>query len=413
MNPLRADLEAKIANMPPSGTKCTGVCQTDIAAFLREVAGVSSSSSSSSTGSSSTSSNSSSNSSSGLGGLVNFPIGMAVAASGGSSDIFTNTARQILVTSDFSQISAENIMKMNYLFKNGNFTFTQADNLVDWASQNKLSVHGHALVWHSSYQLPSWATENNTNFKSDFENHITQIAQHFAGKVKSWDVVNEALYDQYDNPDNLPAVNGLRQSIFHRKYSGIEYISKAFTLARQADPNAELYYNDFNTEENGTKTTALVNMVTQLINAGVPIDGVGFQMHVLHDYPSITNIKAAMKKIVDLNSNLKIKITELDVRMSSSYNGSTTDDYKDRSLCANNNACAPFNTQKARYKEVINAYLEIVPPSRRGGITIWGIADPDSWFYTHDSLVDWPLLFNDKLEKKPAFSGIEEALKGT
>ncbi|HCS66506.1 MAG TPA: 1,4-beta-xylanase, partial [Cellvibrio sp.] len=170
----------------------------------------------------------------------------------------------------------------------------------------------------------------------------------------------------------------------------------------------ELYYNDFNTEENGTKTTALVNLVQRLLTNGVPIDGVGFQMHVMNDYPSIANIRASLQKIVALSPTLKIKITELDVRLNNPYDGNSSNDYTNRNDCTV--SCAGLDRQKARYKEIVQAYLDIVPPARRGGITVWGIADPDSWFYTHQNLPDWPLLFNDNLQPKPAYQGVQEAL---
>lgn len=343
----------------------------------------------------------------GLASLADFPIGVAVAAGSGAADILTNTARQNIVRAEFSQIVAENIMKMSYMYSGNNFSFTNADRLVNWAATNGKTVHAHALVWHPSYQLPGWATDSNANFRQDYARHIDTVAAHFAGKVKSWDVVNEALFDGADD-DGRGSANGYRQSVFYRQYAGPSYIDEAFRRARAADPTAELYYNDFNTEENGTKTTALVSLVQRLLSNGVPIDGVGFQMHVMNDYPSITNIRASLQKIVALSPTLKIKITELDVRLNNPYDGNSSNDYTNRNDCAV--SCAGLDRQKARYKEIVQAYLDIVPPARRGGITVWGIADPDSWFYTHQNLPDWPLLFNDSLQPKPAYQGVQEAL---
>ncbi|WP_049765454.1 endo-1,4-beta-xylanase [Cellvibrio japonicus] len=360
--------------------------------------------------SSSSSSSSSVATGNGLASLADFPIGVAVAASGGNADIFTSSARQNIVRAEFNQITAENIMKMSYMYSGSNFSFTNSDRLVSWAAQNGQTVHGHALVWHPSYQLPNWASDSNANFRQDFARHIDTVAAHFAGQVKSWDVVNEALFDSADDPDGRGSANGYRQSVFYRQFGGPEYIDEAFRRARAADPTAELYYNDFNTEENGAKTTALVNLVQRLLNNGVPIDGVGFQMHVMNDYPSIANIRQAMQKIVALSPTLKIKITELDVRLNNPYDGNSSNDYTNRNDCAV--SCAGLDRQKARYKEIVQAYLEVVPPGRRGGITVWGIADPDSWLYTHQNLPDWPLLFNDNLQPKPAYQGVVEALSG-
>ncbi len=346
----------------------------------------------------------------GLAALVDIPIGVAVAAgSNNSADILSNAPRQTLVRQHFNQITAENIMKMSYMYSGGQFNFTQADRLVDWARRNGLGVHGHALVWHSAYQLPEWATDNNSNFRQDYERHLETVAAHYAGRLDSWDVVNEALYDPADSADGLGSANGYRQSVFYRQYNGPGYIEEAFRLARAADSDAELYYNDFNTEENGAKTDALVSLVESLLAAGAPIDGVGFQMHVLLDYPSIANIRESMQRVVDLSADLKIKITELDVRINNPYDGNTRNDYTGRGDCAQD--CPGLARQKARYKQIIDAFYDVVPAGRRGGITVWGIADPDSWFYTHAGLPDWPLLFNEALQPKPAFEGVQEALR--
>ncbi len=346
----------------------------------------------------------------GLAANADFPIGVALAADGNAS-IFTSVPRQNIVKANFDEIVAENIMKMSYMYTGSAFSFTNADNLITWATDAGMKVHGHALVWHAAYQLPTWANSTNTNFKQDYATHVDTVAEHFAGKVVGWDVVNEALFDAADDSSGLGSANGYRQSVFYQVYEGPSFIDEAFIRARAKDPNAVLYYNDFNTEANGDKTTALVNMVRGLLDRNVPIDGVGFQMHVLNDYPSIANIRASLEKIVNLSPTLKIRISELDVRVNNPYDGNSNNDYKNRDDCVF--YCPGLATQKARYKEIVQAYLDIVPPAQRGGITVWGIADPDSWFYSNNGgLPDWPLMFNDSLQAKPAFLGVQEALKG-
>lgn len=295
-------------------------------------------------------------------------------------------------------------MKMSY-YNESTFANADAEKLVSWAKQNNISVHGHVLVWHSDYQLPSWAKNPGSDFKTKFINHVKSVATKHKGQVKSWDVVNEALYDANDNSANQTAPtlsNYYRQSVFYKQYNSPDYIVEAFKAARQADPNALLYYNDFNTEENGDKTTGLVNLISYLLQKGAPIDGVGFQMHVLPDWASLANIKASWQKILNLDPKLKIKITEMDVRVNNKY----ANPPKVIQTCNN---CAELQQQKARYKEIIKAYMEVVPADRRGGITIWGITDSDSWFAKDP---DWPLLWNNSLGKKPAYDGVMEALKG-
>jgi endo-1,4-beta-xylanase len=325
---------------------------------------------------------------------VNFPVGVAVSIDGTAS--VYNANRGNIVKQNFSQITAENIMKMSYV-SGGNYT--DADKLVDWAKTNNIAVHGHALVWHPDYQLPTWA-KNNQDVKNNMKKHCYDVARHFAGKVTSWDVVNEALYDPNDNAQGQAGI--YRNSVFYKAYGSPEYIYDCFKQARMADGNVELYYNDFNTEENLDKTTALVTLIKNMLNNSVPITGVGFQMHVLPDWASIDNIKASWKKILDLDPNLKIKLTELDVRVNNKY----ANPPKVIQSCNN---CPELQQQKQRYKDIVKAYMEVVPAHRRGGITIWGIADGDSWFAKDP---DWPLLWNDSLQKKPAFDGVMEGLKG-
>ena len=190
-------------------------------------------------------------------------------AASGNANILTNVPRQDIVKANFSEIVAENIMKMSYMYSGSEFSFGNADSLINWASAAGLKVHGHALVWHPSYQLPAWAKIDNATFKDDFNRHIDTVAAHFAGKVVSWDVVNEALFDSADDA-GLGSANGYRQSVFYQAYEGPTYIDEAFKRARAADPNAVLYYNDFNTEANGDKTTALVNLVQRLLITTYP-----------------------------------------------------------------------------------------------------------------------------------------------
>ncbi|BCE02206.1 endo-1,4-beta-xylanase [Marinicellulosiphila megalodicopiae] len=345
----------------------------------------------------------------GLSSLAPFPIGLAIPDGTGTSgvSILTNTTRQNILKADFSQITVENKMKMSYVEN----SFTEADAIVDWAINNDIGVHGHALVWHHTSQLPSWAINPGNDFKTKFKEQITRTATHFKGKVYSWDVVNEALFDPNDGSGHTNN-NGFRNSVYFNQYNGSSYIDEAFRTAREADPTAILYYNDFNTEENSDKTTALVNLVQGLLDNDVPIDGVGFQMHVVNSWPPISNIRSAMQKIVDIDPNLMVKITELDVRINNVYDENENNDFINRNDC--NVSCTGLTAQKARYKEIIEAYLDVVPEHRRGGITVWGVADLDSWLYENNGdrkLPDWPLMFNDNFEKKPAFFGVQEAIQ--
>ena len=357
--------------------------------------------SSSSSSSSSAISNSSSSSSvavASLKSLANFPIGVAVNAGSETNSLLnssTSAQQQAIVLAHFNQLTAGNIMKMSYLHPAENtYNFVQADALLAFAQANGLSLHGHTFIWHSDYQVPSWMKNYSGDWSAMLKAHVQTIAAHFAGKLPSWDVVNEALAENGDSS----AVNGYRNSIFYQKL-GAAYIDQAFIHARAADASADLYYNDYNIETNSAKTTNLLNMVDGMLARGVPISGVGFQMHVLPDWPSIANIEASFRAVAQ--RGLKVKITELDVRVNNPYNSSLP---VYTSLTA-----AAAAAQKQRYYQIIAAYLRAVPAAQRGGITVWGIWDADSWLNT-SSAREFPLLFDDNFQAKPALQGFADAL---
>lgn len=237
------------------------------------------------------------------------------------------------------------------------------------------------------------------------DNHARTVASHFAGKVASWDVVNEAFLDngQYRNQGN-------EGSIFYQKAGGKDYIAKAFIAAREADSTADLYYNDYNTEQNGAKTDAVIAMAKELLDDGVPITGIGYQMHVMLDWPSIANIKGALKKAADLG--LMVKITELDVPINHSWSGTYQSGTVYRTFTP-----TLAQQQKKRYCEIVSAYMEVVPAAQRGGVTIWGVADGQSWlmdlmFKNEPNDIVWPLLFDKDYNEKPALLGVADALQG-
>lgn len=332
--------------------------------------------------------------------LASFPIGVAVNAGNENNSIInsgTSAQQQAIAFAHFSQFTAGNIMKMSYLHPSENtYTFDNADALVSFAHDHGIAMHAHTLIWHSDYQVPSWMKNYTGDWSAMLKAHVTTIASHFAGKVDSWDVVNEALAETSDSS----GVNGYRNSIFFQKL-GSAFIDQAFINARAADANADLYYNDFNIEVNDAKTTNLLAMIDGMIARGVPITGVGFQMHVLPDWPSISNIEAAMKAVAQ--RGLKVKITELDVRVNNPYNSSAP--------VYTSLTDAAAAAQKQRYYQIVAAYLRAVPAAQRGGITVWGIWDADSWL-NDSSGREFPLLFDDNFQPKPALQGFADALTG-
>lgn len=343
--------------------------------------------------------------------LAVFPIGAAVSNNDSPTyNVLTNTSEKALVEKHFDQMTAGNIMKMSYLQPSqGNFTFTNADAFVDYAKSKNINIHGHALVWHSDYQVPGFM-KNWSGSAADFitavETHVTTVVDHYEakGNLVSWDVVNEALND------SSPSDFRTDSAFYTKSGNSAVYIEKAFQAARAADANVTLYYNDYNIDQNNAKTTKLVEMLTDFQARNIPIDGVGFQMHVFMDYPSIASISAAMKKVVD--KGLKVKITELDVAVNNPYSGS----WPNSKISTFTQAVAL--TQKKRYCEIVKAYLDTVPANLRGGITVWGTTDASTWLTTATSqyngeAIAWPLLFDNNYNDKPALRGFADALQGT
>jgi endo-1,4-beta-xylanase len=329
----------------------------------------------------------------GLKSLATFPIGVAVNAGTENNSIInssTSSQQQAVVFPNFNQMTAGNIMKMSYLHPLENtFTFSQADDFVSFARSNGINVHGHTLIWHADYQLPGFMTNYTGDFAAMLKNHVQTIVSHFKGKVVSWDVVNEALAD-----DGQPTVATiLRSTVFSQKM-GLGFIDQSFINARAVDPQVDLFYNDYNIEAGGQKTANLLSLIDGMRSRGVPITGVGFQMHVTIDWPSITAIESSLKAVAD--RGLKVKISEMDVSMKSAYTSFTAD---------------AATRQQQRYHDIIAAYLRAVPASQRAGITVWGVWDADSWINQPGS-PDWPLLFDANFQPKPALQGFKDALLG-
>jgi endo-1,4-beta-xylanase len=351
---------------------------------------------------------------------ADFPIGAAVSNNdGGSYNILTNASEQAVVEKHFDQMTAGNIMKVSYLHPVNttgtisDYRFTNADAFVNYAKENDMTVHGHALIWHSDYQVPNFM-KNWSGTAEDFltmlDTHVTTIVDHFeeSEAVVSWDVVNEALND--NSPSNFRTTDS---TFYVKSGNSAVYIERAFQAARAADPDAILYYNDYNIDQNNAKTTKLIEMITDFQDRGIPIDGVGFQMHVFMDYPSINNIKSALQKVVD--KGLMVKITELDVAFNNPYNGG----WPGNKITVLTEGQAL--NQKKRYCEIVKAYLDTVPADKRGGITVWGTTDANSWLDGPNGLyktqynnarIAWPLLFDSQYNDKPALRGFADALQG-
>ncbi|WP_394992793.1 endo-1,4-beta-xylanase [Emticicia sp.] len=229
---------------------------------------------------------------------------------------------------------------------------------------------------------------------------ITKTVTHYKGKVKAWDVINEAMADGTSGlrlSRNSAAVGTTTDYFFWGDYLGRDWGLKAFQYAAATDPAALLFINDYNLESNEAKLDSTIKYVNYLKAKGAKIDGIGTQMHISIG-TSNAGIDNMMKKLAA--TGLKIRISELDIRVNQSdvsgfVTSATIDKY-----------------QAIMYKYVVDSYQKNIPAAQQHGITIWGVSDADSWINTSLKKVDAPLLFDKDYNKKPSYSAVLQSLKG-
>jgi endo-1,4-beta-xylanase len=279
----------------------------------------------------------------------------------------------------FDFATAEFEMKWDPVQKTqGVFDFSGGDAIVAFAEAHGMAVKGHALIWHSA--TPAWVGAlSPPELRIAVEDHIRTVVGHYRGHVRAWDVVNEAIDD---------STLGLRSTVFSRGL-GDDYVAEAFRLARQADPDAELIYNDYGGEGMNRKSDAIYALVSGLKARGVPIDGVGLQMHVsASGSPAPAEIAANVKRLADLG--LQVNFSEMDVQI--------------RNLPGD--TASRLARQRQVYHDVVAACLTV---PRCEAVTLWGFTDAHSWIDTAFGPDD-PLPFDEQYRAKPAFFGIEDAL---
>jgi endo-1,4-beta-xylanase len=300
--------------------------------------------------------------------ITNRYVGSAVAA----NHLANEADYRSVLTREFDNVTPENEMKWGVVEPNrGQYNWSGADAIVNYARQNGKSVRGHTLVWHS--QLPGWV--NNVpaaELRTVVQQHITTEMSRYKGKIRAWDVVNEMFNDDGTR----------RASVFQQKL-GDRYVADAFRWARAADPSAKLYINDYNTEGLNAKSDALYNLVRSLKQQGVPIDGVGFQAHLAIQYGFPGGYQANLARFAALG--VDVAITEADVRIP--MPADTT----------------KLNTQASYFKQLWDG-CHAVP--RCVEFTTWGFTDRHSWVPDTFPGQGAACLFDTNLRPKPAYTRI-------
>jgi endo-1,4-beta-xylanase len=313
--------------------------------------------------------------------VANFPIGCAVDL----NQLEFNPHYAQLLGQQFNQLTPENIFKADALHPGQNqFNFLVADRLVAYAEQENKSLHGHTLIWHQ--QLPPWMKDfsgTRSEWEAMFKNHIQTICSHFKGKVRAWDVVNEVF-----NEDG-----SLRQNIW-LEHLGPSYIEKAFRYAHAADPEALLFINDYNLALSSKKQEALYKLVDDLRKRGVPIHGIGLQMHISIAFPSDDALGSCIEELAKLG--LAIHLSEVDISINP-YN---------RNITYNTDLA---NRQARKLAYLLQAYQRL-PESQQYGITFWGLSDLESWIPSYFGRNDAPLLFDRDYQVKPVYCQFKKLL---
>jgi endo-1,4-beta-xylanase len=281
---------------------------------------------------------------------------------------------------EFSLLTPENAMKFGPLRPHREtFAFGPGDALVDFADRHGMRVRGHTLVWHN--QLPGWVSGGSWDREqllAVMHEHVTTVVGHYRGRVWAWDVVNEAIDDG----------GALRDTLWARTI-GPEYVEQAFRWAHEADPDARLFYNDYGGEGLGAKSDAIYAMVRDLVARGVPIHGVGLQMHVSVEAPPDPQAVAAnMARLAELG--LEVQVTEMDVRIQEPVTPEK------------------LEAQAQVYADVLDVCL--AAPNCTAFV-LWGFADCHSWIPNFFPGCSAGLIFDENYQPKPACSALEGVLR--
>lgn len=312
---------------------------------------------------------------------------------------------ETLVKAQFNQVVAENCMKGELIHPEVNrYDWTDADRLVDWSQRNGMTLIGHCLVWHS--QPPKWMFTDETGKNVSREtligrmySHIMTVVTRYRGKIKGWDVVNEAFED-----------DGSYRKTPYYNIIGPEYLALAFQFAHEADPDAELYYNDYSMSKPG-KREAVCQLVRQLKAKGIRIDAVGMQSHNGYNYPDYSDYEKSLEAFAA--EGVKVMLTELDMNMlpnPKDFNGAEIsqnfklmEQYNPYVKGLDKKAQKLFNQRYLDLFRIVERHKDVI--SR---VTFWGVNDGHTWLndWPVKGRTNYPMLFDRDYQAKPVVKNI-------
>ncbi|WP_243346426.1 endo-1,4-beta-xylanase [Parabacteroides sp. FAFU027] len=321
-----------------------------------------------------------------------FPIGAAVA----SNQVLSSAIQYNTLRKHFSSITPENCMKPDAIERvKGVFTWAEADRIVAFAQANNMKVRGHCLTWHS--QTPDWMfyDENGALLSKEvalkqLKEYITAVVSRYKGKIYAWDVVNEALSDWTPDANDMYR----KDSPWYKICGDASYIDSAFVYAHRADPNAKLFYNDYN-EIYGWKRNKIYNLVKGLKDRGIPIHGLGMQAHWNVGF-SENDIRTTLDLYKTLGVDLQL--TELDLSVYKSDTDASSTVY----------TTAFSESQELAYPKLFKIIADY--KSYITGVTFWGVADDYTWLDKSDRKA-FPFLLNTNHQPKKAYGAVQKMIK--
>jgi endo-1,4-beta-xylanase len=316
-----------------------------------------------------------------------------------------NQAEAEIIAREFNAIVPENCMKPGPIHpEEGKYNWEEADKFVAFGEKNKMTVTGHCLIWHS--QIAKWffidAEGKNVApevLKERMRQHITTVVSRYKGRIKGWDVVNEAFED-----------NGTYRNSKFYQILGKDFIKYAFQFAHEADPDAELYYNDYNMEM-PAKCDAVVTLVKELKAAGCRIDAVGSQSHMNMNSPKVEAAETSIKKLRDVG--VKVLITEWDISiLPSPYEGANiAENFKYSEKMDPYRNGVPDSIQQKWDKRMLDMFeLFLKNSDVIDRVTLWGVTDNSTWLnnFPIRGRKDYPMLFDRNNNPKPVLAEMKK-----